>query len=96
VATLHIRNVPPEVVESLKERAARHGRSLNTEVVRTLEEAAQKRSLEEVFESVRRRAERIPNPPTTEEIVEGIRRDREERTDRILRAAGLLPPEDEA
>jgi plasmid stability protein len=78
MATLNIRNVPVDVVETLKERAELHGCSLNAEVVRTLEEAAQKRSLDEVFESVRRRVESMPSRPTTDEIVEGIRRDREE------------------
>jgi len=88
VATLHIRNVPDEVVERLKERAKLAGRSLNAEVVQILDESVSrpKRTIDEILESVRRRAASISNPPSGAEIAEGIRRDREERAEQIDRA----------
>jgi len=88
VATLHIRNVPDEVVESLKRQARLAGRSLNAEVVRVLSEAPPlpKRSIDEVIESVRRRAERLNLPPEAgAEIVEDIRRARDERAAHVER-----------
>ena len=39
VPALHIRNVPPQVHEALRERALRNGRSLNGETVAILTEA---------------------------------------------------------
>jgi antitoxin FitA len=87
VATLNIRNVPDEVVATLKARAARSGDSLNGEVVRTLTEAARKRSVDDILASIDRIQARIKHRPTAEEIVEGIHRAREERTEQILRAA---------
>lgn len=39
MANLTIKNIPPELHERLKERAARNHRSLNSEVIRTLERA---------------------------------------------------------
>src|SRR5713101_3077151 len=94
VATLHIRNVPEEVVATLKARAAQNGDSLNGEVVRTLSEAAERRTVDEILESIARTRAKIKNPPTGDEIVERVRRAREERTEQIARAAGILPPED--
>ena len=80
VATLHIRNVPAEVVDVLKRRAAQSGHSLNTEVVQTLEEAAQRRSLEEIFESVRVGARHS-----------GARREEREVAARIARIGVTVP-----
>ncbi len=37
---LHIRDVPPETVAALKERAARHGRSMQQELREVLDRAA--------------------------------------------------------
>ena len=84
VATLHIRNVPDDVVENLKARALREGRSLNAEVVLALTAAAPRRTLDEIIEDVRKLAATVPNPPSVDEIVEGIHQAREERTRRIL------------
>jgi plasmid stability protein len=88
MATLHIRNVPEEVVVILKRRAALAGRSLNAEVVRILSDAEPRprRSLEEVLESVRRRAERMNlAPDVADDVVESIRRARDERAAQIER-----------
>jgi plasmid stability protein len=88
LATLHIRNVPDEVVAALKERARLSGRSLNAEVVQVLSESAArpKRSIDEVIESVRRRVEGMNLPPAGEGIAEDIRRARDERAEQIDRA----------
>ena len=94
MATLNIRNVPEEVVATLKARAAGRGDSLNSEVVRTLTEAAAKRTVDEILASIDRIQARIENPPTGEELVEQLRRDREKRTEQILRAALKSRPEE--
>ena len=88
VATLHIRNVPDEVVAELKQRAKLFGRSLNAEVVQVLTESMPrpKRTLEEVLESIRRRASSLPNPPSGDELAADIRQAREERADELMRA----------
>jgi hypothetical protein len=71
----------------LKARAARNGDSLNGEVVRTLTEAAGRRTVDETLENIARLRAKIKNPPSAEQIVEGIRQARQERTEQILRAA---------
>jgi len=52
---LTIENVPEEVVQRLRERAARHHRSLQGELMAILEEAASSRALtpDEVLDRVR-------------------------------------------
>lgn len=92
MATLNIRNVPEEVVATLKARAARNGGSLNGEVVRALTEAARKRSVDEILENIDRIQARIKNPPTGEQIDRWIHEARDERTEQLLRAA--LRPRD--
>ena len=87
VATLHIRNVPDDVVATLKERAALNGASLNGEVVRTLAEAAERRTVDEILESIARTVATIKHRPTAEEIVERLHSAREERTEHLLREA---------
>jgi plasmid stability protein len=78
-STLHITNVPPEVVAVLRARAVREGRSLNGEVVQVLADAAARRSLDEVLASIEARASRVgiaggaPKPETP------VRRDRDRR-----------------
>lgn len=39
---LHVRNVPEDVVDALRERARTNGRSLNAELVHVLEEGARR------------------------------------------------------
>jgi plasmid stability protein len=92
MATLHIRDVPDDVVETLKARATRNGRSLNREVVATLTRAATAKSVDEILADIDRIRSRIKNPPTGEEITAWIREAREERTEQILKAA--LKPRD--
>jgi plasmid stability protein len=87
MATLNIRNVPDEVVATLKARAARNGDSLNGEVVRALTEAAGRRTVDEILESIARTRAKIKNPPNGNEIVERLRRDREERGRHLVQEA---------
>jgi len=87
MATLNIRNVPDEVVAALKARAARHGDSLNGEVVRTLTEAAGRPTVDETLANIARIRAKIKNPPTAQQIVEGLNRDREERGEHLVREA---------
>jgi plasmid stability protein len=87
VATLHIRNVPDEVVKVLKRRAEQSGRSLNNEVVETLGDATRRERVDEILANVDRIRARIKNPPTPEEIVEGLRQSREERAEHLWRVA---------
>jgi plasmid stability protein len=86
VGTLHIRNVPDEVVDTLKRRAQLHRRSLDAEVVQVLSEASPgpKRTIDEVVESVRRRAERMNLPPEVAPgAIDDIRQARDERAEHI-------------
>jgi antitoxin FitA len=46
MATLTIKNIPDEVYEELKQRAARHRRSVNSEVIVCLEEVLGSRSVD--------------------------------------------------
>jgi plasmid stability protein len=77
MGALHIRNVPPDVVEALKARAAKEGRSLNAQVVHVLVDATRRCSLDEVLARIDARSRRAALPasaPTPESL---IRRDRD-------------------
>jgi plasmid stability protein len=80
MATLYIRDVPTPIVERLKRRAKREGRSLNGEVVALLEASvAEERTLREVLDRIEALAKEInlsPDAPTPEEL---IRLDRDSR-----------------
>lgn len=68
VPTLHIRGVPVDLYDRLRERAEGNGRSLNAEVIDVLDAALEpKRSFDEVMASVEERArrlglDRLPDP----------------------------------
>jgi len=87
MATLNIRNVPDEVVKALKTRAALKGDSLNSEVVRTLTEAAQRRSVDEILASIDEIQARLPERPPWEQFMEELRRERDERAEHLWRVA---------
>jgi plasmid stability protein len=91
VATLNIRNVPEEVVDALKARAAQKGVSLNSEVVQTLSLAASRRSLDETLANIARVQEQIPTPIDFELLLERMRTEREERDERVFRAVTRPP-----
>lgn len=89
---IHVRNVPADVVERLKRRAKRNGRSLNAEIVDLLAT-----SVEEEREPgwvAKRLAELHAKYPPLEEPVDAaelIRQGREERDRRIIEAAFRRP-----
>jgi plasmid stability protein len=80
VPALHIRNVPADVVETLRKRAESHGRSLNAEVLRILTSSAERERqdtpITNRLEELARRVNLPPDAPTPEEL---IREDRDSR-----------------
>lgn len=82
MATLHIRNVPPELYERLRTQAAANGRSLNAEVIVQLSrDSSDWRGNQEWWDRHVARGERIrarmsPDSPKPEDL---IRADRDSR-----------------
>lgn len=80
VPALHIRNVPADVVATLRHRAESHGRSLNAEVLRILTSSAERERqdtpITNRLEELARRVNLPPDAPTPEEL---IREDRDNR-----------------
>ena len=78
VAVLHVRNVPDEVYEELRDSAKREGRSIGSEAIvllrAALEERRRRTDLVRQLEDVRRRLRVRPGGPTPEEL---IREDRD-------------------
>lgn len=77
---IHIRNVPDDVLESLRQRAARNGRSLNAELLRALAESAERERrdapITRRLEAIARRVNLPPDAPMPEDL---IRADRDSR-----------------
>ena len=77
---LHIRNVPVEVIETLRRRAELNGRSLNAEALRVLAESAHRERREtpitKRLEAIARRVNLPPDAPRPEDL---IRQDRDSR-----------------
>ena len=78
VPTLHIRNVPKDVFEALRERARERGTSMNTEVIEILDEAFRykRRSFEEVMASLEELSKEInfgPDWPAPEDVIRADR-----------------------
>jgi plasmid stability protein len=72
MATLYIRNVPPEVYEALKARAKREGRSVNAEALKILEDVAGREGGLAILERLWELCEGIelqPGDPTPEQVV---------------------------
>jgi plasmid stability protein len=80
VPAVHIRDVPADVLETLRRRAKRNGRSLNAELVRVLADGAARERREtpiaKRFEEIARRINLPPDAPRPEEL---IRQDRDSR-----------------
>ncbi|MHB1010530.1 MAG: FitA-like ribbon-helix-helix domain-containing protein [Propionibacteriaceae bacterium] len=74
MATLYIREVPEEVAETLKHRAAAQGKSLSAYVGAELAKIASRPTNEEIVE--RLRARDSSNGPTSDEIVAAVQADR--------------------
>ena len=89
MATLHIRNVPENVVRTLKRRAKQNGRSLNAEVVEILKDSGERyeqaadllRELDELH------AEWVlpADAPTPEDVIREARDERTREIDRRVR-----------
>jgi plasmid stability protein len=77
VPTLHLRNVPPKLYESLQRRAKRNGRSMNAEALVLLEDAVERdRRATSVTEELRRRGREIKRPagaPPPEQVIRELR-----------------------
>jgi plasmid stability protein len=78
---LQIRNVPVETREELKRRAAKRGESMNSYLLRLLEEEVSTPTADEVFERAARRARPIEGV----DIAALIREDRAEREEHLTR-----------
>jgi plasmid stability protein len=78
MATLHVRNVPPDLYDALRQRAQREGRSISAETIailrRTLLVATDPEDLLAEIEASKKRWSWPDDGPTPEEI---IRRDRD-------------------
>jgi plasmid stability protein len=77
MATLYVRNVPEQIYGSLRTRASRSGRSINSEAVEILAEAAAvEASHTPIVDRLREIAARIdlpPDAPTPEELIRELR-----------------------
>ncbi len=77
---VHIRDVPEDILEALRVRAQKNGRSLNAELLRVLAEGA--RAERQPGEITRRLAEiaaRVNLPPDAPRPEDFIRQDRDSR-----------------
>ena len=80
VPAIHIRDVPEDVLATLKECARENSRSLNAELVATLEErAARHRQRGEISRRLAEIAARINLPPDAPKPEDLIRADRDSR-----------------
>ena len=66
MATLTIRNLPPDVVKRLKERAKRNGRSMEQEAREILGQRLATRG--EVLSEMRKRWTEIATPPSASDV----------------------------
>ena len=74
MATLHVRNVPPDVYEGLRARAERAGRSINAETIAILREALGSAPGDDILARLERLAFELPEgAPTPEEIIREAR-----------------------
>ena len=77
---LHIRDVPTDVVEALRERARSNGRSLNAELIVLLTEGARRhRERGTLTRRLAEIAERVNLPPDAPRPEDLIREDRDSR-----------------
>jgi antitoxin FitA len=78
MATLHVRNVPVDVYEALRARAAREGRSMNAEVIAILRRSlTARRDPDDVIADLRRLRERVRLPADAPAPEDLIREDRD-------------------
>jgi plasmid stability protein len=72
MASLTIKGIPDELLESLRRSAEANRRSINSEVLLRLERSAGLKPIdpEERIARIRRLHERVPLPPLTDEFLE--------------------------
>jgi plasmid stability protein len=88
VPTLHIRNVPSSIVDRLKQRARKNGRSLNAEVIEALEASVEEEQRRKwVSKRLKELRAEYVLPEDAPDAVELIRQGREERAREIERRA---------
>lgn len=89
MATLHIRNVPQAVYEALRSRAERSGRSLNAEVIETLEASTMSETDAELLltrlDELRREWLAPSDLPKPEELIRQAREERTRHLERVTR-----------
>jgi len=90
VPTLHIRNVPTEVYDALRERARRGGRSLNAEVVEALRESVGRDDRYGFMERLEELRREYLAPEGFPDAAQIIREERDARAREIERRAGGL------
>jgi plasmid stability protein len=78
VPTLHVRNVPEDVYEGLRERARERGSSMNAETIEILRDALRwrRRSWDELMTDLDQLAKEInfgPDWPTPEDVIRADR-----------------------
>lgn len=78
MATLYIRDVPEDVAQTLKDRAAERGESLSVFATRELTRIARHPTNAEIIARLER-MERASPPPTIEQIVEAVHEGRRDR-----------------
>jgi plasmid stability protein len=92
VPAIHVRNVPADVVERLKQRAKRNGRSLNAEIVDVLEQSVEgDREPGWIARRIAEIHEKYPRPGEPIDAAKLIREGHEERDRRIIEAAFRRP-----
>ena len=72
MASLTIKGIPDELLEKLRETAAEHRRSLNSEVIYRLERSVERPAVdpEALLGRIRARRTRFQGPPLTDEFLE--------------------------
>lgn len=78
MATITIKNLPDEVHERLKQCAAEHRRSVNSEAIVQLERSlktAPKRDPRAIIERIRRLNREVPLPDLTDGLLERAKRE---------------------
>ncbi len=68
MATITVKDIPDELYEALKKKAAAHHRSINREIIHYIEQAVGRREIdaEEILVEVRRLGEKIGPMPTSQ------------------------------
>src|SRR5579863_5317550 len=87
---IQIRNVPEDVHERLKARAAAQGESLNTYMLRMVVHEAERPTLDEVFARIKARGPL--GKPDQRSAADYIREGREERDAQLMAAISKVSP----